>query len=387
MKVTPISVLMAVLWSGILIGIVYWMRKKYRYTRRFGISCIVMVYLFCIVRVLFPIDFQFTQGISLGGVFSDLYHVLWMEKYTIAGVDFYIGSLLCVLWIGVSAILLLRFAAEYRGMCKVLKNLPVREDRQCTDTLCKVFAQTGKKHRVVVCKSTGSSMPMGIGVRKWRILLPDRTYSDEELYYILLHEYTHFLNGDLVIKILTHIYCCIFWWNPVARLLKKDLDQSLEIKCDLCITEVLSARETVAYLQTIVSSLKALGEKTKFAGLNGTVSLGDGGKNEVVERFRIVQKNKEGVAGSVKHIALWISMFVIIMAFSYSFVPRQSYDPPKEEIETGSQVLEITPENSFILHKNGNYFWIIKVKGYPTKELTEEFAQELTDNGFEMKKE
>ena len=157
MKVTPISVLMAVLWSGILIGIVYWMRKKYRYTRRFGISCIVMVYLFCIVRVLFPIDFQFTQGISLGGVFSDLYHVLWMEKYTIAGVDFYIGSLLCVLWIGVSAILLLRFAAEYRGMCKVLKNLPVREDRQCTDTLCKVFAQTGKKHRVVVCKSTGSS--------------------------------------------------------------------------------------------------------------------------------------------------------------------------------------------------------------------------------------
>ena len=385
MKVTPISVLMAVLWSGILIGMVYWMRRKSQYVRKFGITCIIMVYLFCIVRVLLPIDFSFTRGIPLRGAFSDVYHVLWMEKYTAAGFDFYIGTVLCGIWIVVSMLLLLHFGLEYRSMCSALKKLSVREDDQCTDLLCKVFEETGKKHRVMVCKDAGICMPMGIGIRQWHILLPNQEYTDEELYYILLHEYTHFLNGDLVIKILVHIYCCIFWWNPFVYLLKKDLDQSLEIKCDLCVTENMSYKDTADYLQTIVSSLKAMGKNRQFAGINNSVSLGQGSRNEVLERFKIVQKNKERSIGNVKQIVTWMCVFVITMIASYSFVPMPSYDPPKEEIETGPDVYEITPDNSYIIQKNGKYYW--RVEGVPDEEITEEFAQELSDSGFSIKKE
>ncbi|MDY2820680.1 MAG: M56 family metallopeptidase, partial [Hominisplanchenecus sp.] len=380
MRITPVSVLMAVLWSGILIGMVYWMRRKSQYVRKFGITCIIMVYLFCIVRVLFPIDFSFTRGIPLRGAFSDVYHVLWMEKYTAAGFDFYIGTVLCGIWIVVSMLLLLHFGLEYRSMCSALKKLSVREDDQCTDLLCKVFEETGKKHRVMVCKDAGICMPMGIGIRQWHILLPNQEYTDEELYYILLHEYTHFLNGDLVIKILVHIYCCIFWWNPFVYLLKKDLDQSLEIKCDLCVTENMSYKDTADYLQTIVSSLKAMGKNRQFAGINNSVSLGQGSRNEVLERFKIVQKNKERSIGNVKQIVTWMCVFVITMIASYSFVPMPSYDPPKEEIETGPDVYEITPDNSYIIQKNGKYYW--RVEGVPDEEITEEFAQELSDSGF-----
>ena len=383
MRVTPVSVLMAVLWSGILIGMVYWMRRKSQYVRKFGITCIIMVYLFCIVRVLLPIDFSFTRGIPLRGAFSDVYHVLWMEKYTAAGFDFYIGTVLCGIWIVVSMLLLLHFGLEYRSMCSALKKLSVREDDQCTDLLCKVFEETGKKHRVMVCKDAGICMPMGIGIRQWHILLPNQEYTDEELYYILLHEYTHFLNGDLVIKILVHIYCCIFWWNPFVYLLKKDLDQSLEIKCDLCVTENMSYKDTADYLQTIVSSLKAMGKNRQFAGINNSVSLGQGSRNEVLERFKIVQKNKERSIGNVKQIVTWMCVFVITMIASYSFVPMPSYDPPKEEIETGPDVYEITPDNSYIIQKNGKYYW--RVEGVPDEEITEEFAQELSDSGFEVK--
>ena len=385
MKVTPISVLVAVLWSGILIGMVYWMRRKSQYVRKFGITCIIMVYLFCIVRVLLPIDFSFTRGIPLRGAFSDVYHVLWMEKYTAAGFDFYIGTVLCGIWIGVSILLILRFGLEYRSMCSTLKKLSVREDDQCTDLLCKVFEETGKKHRVMVCKDAGICMPMGIGIRQWHILLPDQEYTDEELYYILLHEYTHFLNGDLVIKILVHIYCCIFWWNPFVYLLKKDLDQSLEIKCDLCVTENMSYKDTADYLQTIVSSLKAMGGKRKSAAVNNSVSLGKGSKNEVLERFKTVQKNKENSAKSVKYAMAWMSVFAISFIASYSFVPQQFYEPPNEEIETGADVYEITPDNSYIVQKNGKYYW--RVEGVPDEEITEEFAQELSDSGFSIKKE
>ena len=383
MRVTPVSVLMAVLWSGILIGMVYWMRRKSQYVRKFGITCIIMVYLFCIVRVLLPIDFSFTKGIRLRGLFSIVYDFLWIEQYTVGQISLQIGMFLCAGWMVVSAVLLLRFVLKYRSMCRLLKNLPVREDDQCTNLLCKVIEKSGKKQKVIVCNSAGICMPMGIGIRQRYILLPDQEYTDEELYYILLHEYTHFLNGDLVIKILVHIYCCIFWWNPFVYLLKKDLDQSLEIKCDLCVTENMSYKDTADYLQTIVSSLKAMGKNRQFAGINNSVSLGQGSRNEVLERFKIVQKNKERSIGNVKQIVTWMCVFVITMIASYSFVPMPSYDPPKEEIETGPDVYEITPDNSYIIQKNGKYYW--RVEGVPDEEITEEFAQELSDSGFEVK--
>lgn len=285
----------------------------------------------------------------------------------------------------VSAVLLLRFVLKYRSMCRLLKNLPVREDDQCINLLCKVIEKTGKKQKVIVCNSAGICMPMGIGIRQWHILLPDQEYTDEELYYILLHEYTHFLNGDLVIKILVHIYCCIFWWNPFVYLLKKDLDQSLEIKCDLCVTENMSYKDTADYLQTIVSSLKAMGGKRKSAAVNNSVSLGKGSKNEVLERFKTVQKNKENSAKSIKYAIAWMSVFTISFIASYSFVPQPAYDPPQEEIETDPTAFEITPDNSFILHKDGVYYWI--VKGTPVDELTEEVVQQLVNGGFEVRED
>ena len=46
---------------------------------------------------------------------------------------------------------------------------------------------------------------------------------------------------------------------------------------------------------------------------------------------------------------------------------------------------EITPDNSYIVQKNGKYYW--RVEGVPDEEITEEFAQELSDSGFSIKKE
>lgn len=80
-----------------------------------------------------------------------------------------------------------------------------------------------------------------------------------------------------------------------------------------------------------------------------------------------------------------MSVFAISFIASYSFVPQQFYEPPNEEIETGADVYEITPDNSYIIQKNGKYYW--RVEGVPDEEITEEFAQELSDSGFSIKKE
>ena len=72
----------------------------------------------------------------------------------------------------------------------------------------------------------------------------------------ILHEYTHFLNHDTAVKLLVTLYCIIFWWNPVVYLLQKDLEQTLELKCDRAIAQTLNAQERTAYLRAILSAMK-----------------------------------------------------------------------------------------------------------------------------------
>ena len=147
----------------------------------------------------------------------------------------------------------------------------------------------------------------------------------------------------------------------------------------------MSYKDTADYLQTIVSSLKAMGGKRKSAAVNNSVSLGKGSKNEVLERFKTVQKNKENSAKSIKYAIAWMSVFAISFIASYSFVPQQFYEPPNEEIETGADVYEITPDNSYIVQKNGKYYW--RVEGVPDEEITEEVVQQLVNGGFEVRED
>ena len=93
-------------------------------------------------------------------------------------------------------------------------------------------------------------IPCCMGVFKKRILIPEKSFSDTELYYIIFHEYIHLQNNDFLVKMLINMLCAFYWWNPFVCLLKKDLNQSMEIRCDSLVVQRLeigraSCRERV----------------------------------------------------------------------------------------------------------------------------------------------
>lgn len=383
MRITFSSIVMAVFFSGILAGVLWGMRKRSYFIKTFDIRCMVLVYLFCILRMLLPIDFSFTQGIPIRGIFSDIYDVLCLKQYVVLDYAFTISDMFLGIWLSGYMALLLRFVYEYRKTDRILLTAAVRSDEQCMMTLNKVYETKGKARKVTILTNGEIQMPVGIGIWNRKILLPDQNYTNQELYYILLHEYTHFLNGDLVVKVLTHIFCCIFWWNPLVYFLKKDLDKSLEIKCDLCITENLAVSEASEYLETIVSTLKSSGERKRFSYLNRAAALADNQDDELVERFRMVLKNQKSKSRSGRGIAVWLAVVCIVWAGSYSFLPLPSYEAPIEEIEDEPGSFAITPDNSYVLIKNGKCYWV--VEGYPDEEITEEEAKELEYDGLEIR--
>ena len=376
-----VAVGMAVFWSGILIGIIYCMRKKNLFVKSFGIGSIVSLYLFCLLRMFLPFNFTFTKGMQMRGLFSDIFYALYLDKRQIG--NYYVTLLdgLILLWIVVALFLFGKFLYEYCKTCRMLQKAG-EEESQSMEVMRKVYELKGKRREVVVLRSKEVNMPMGMGIWKRRIVLPKQEYKDEELYYILLHEYTHFINGDLLIKFMVQAFCCIFWWNPILYLLVKDLDQSLEIKCDLCITEKLSSIETSEYLQTIVATLKAAGERKRRIGFNGTVALGKGKRNELLERFEYVLKNQKSKDQGRKAIVVWIVAVCAVWFASYAVVPLPSYEAPIEENITEPGTVEMTPENTYVIYENGIYK--IFVNGKLDGTCKKKYADLLEKSGFEI---
>lgn len=66
-----------------------------------------------------------------------------------------------------------------------------------------------------------------------------------------MHEYLHWKRKDLWKKFIINIIGMIFWWNPLAYLLCKDLDQIIELNCDNAMSNKYSEMDTLYYLDTL----------------------------------------------------------------------------------------------------------------------------------------
>jgi len=195
----------------------------------------------------------------------------------------------------ISLYLLCRFFYQYYKSMKEIKNYDMRLESNLQDILSEIIKEKKARIRPTILICSSINTPMSFGVLNKYILLPDKEYKKQEAYYILLHEYTHLANGDLLVKMLIHILCSVYWWNPFVYLLQRDLEQILEIKCDLAITKDINNEKKADYLETILSSIKEVRDKEgnwkKEEGIiTGSVNFFQETSIGVKERFRIVSQ-------------------------------------------------------------------------------------------------
>jgi len=342
--------------------------------------------------MLFPIDFVFSKGIIARGeigFFSDFYDTIYFRKFYEGIFSISILEVLGIVWVAVSVILIIHFWFRYYCVMKEIDTYEKLEDGQYRSRFYEISNNKKGRFQVEILRSSKIRIPMGIGIFKKRIILPDEHYADMELYYILLHEYTHFLNRDLIIKMLIHMFCYIFWWNPIVYLLRKDLDQTLEIKCDLHATEKMENCRKADYLTTIVATLRRVNGKKNPKILSGTATLVKSSNElDIIERFRMVSEKHIPWGQNKVFTTMWIGIFIIILVLSYSFVIQPSYDPLIREIETepGVYEVEITPENYYIIECANGIYVLCQLNG-KMDEIEEEFALLLETEGIEIRKD
>lgn len=356
MQVTIFSLMTAAFWSSILTIALCILRKNFHFILHFGLHSMILIYVFSITRILFPFEFSFTKVIPVPVFYNQLIRGLQKELLEINHLQIHLIELAIIVWFTFTTLSLLVFVLQYRKYVKNISKYNIKQDEKIKKAWGKIQSEGACKKTIEIFYNNQIFSPIGIGILRKKILLPIHSYTQKELYYILKHECTHFSNNDLFLKFIIQIYCCVFWWNPVVYLLKKDLEQILEIKCDLTMCKKMSKKEKVDYLTIILAQLKRNKENT-LPFLSQSVSLlGINPKSSIEERFIYVLNNKNH--SKKEKLSQFAFLFLTLAVFiaSYFFLPQSQFAPPLSEIETDNSTTSVNEGQNYIIkHSNGTY--------------------------------
>lgn len=376
MHITLFSFVTAVLLSSLLIVALYLSRKSAKTIRMLNFGYLACLYLFCLGRMFFSVELPFAAVIHAPSVMNPVHDFNEANLPMMKG-DFPVSNLLLLVWAVGSISLFAQFLIRYHRGRREIDRLPKQGNQVLQAVLDEL--QRGNKRYIpiqVLCCS-GLSTPCGIGLFRRQILLPSQEYTEEELTHILRHELQHFQTHDLLVKWMIRVFQCLFWWNPLVYLLGKDLDQVLEIKCDLSVIKNYSKQETVAYMRTIKNQLEQAMDRKKVVPFGSASLVGNFAMSNIEERFLYMATSLKPTQRRELPKPVFAVLFVALIIASYSFVLQSRYEAPELD-ENGEKIQYMQEDEMKLLHlKDGTYQQIYENEAMLIPiEIAEEMIQQ-----------
>jgi len=257
-------------------------------------------------------------------------------------------------WCIVSLVLLARLIYEYISFNKRIGRCAETHDPKVEDVLDKIIDKT-KRKKVRVIQAPNIDVPMIVGIFQITIILPNYEMSGTDLENFIRHEWNHHCHKDNMVKLLINIICCIFWWNPFFYLLRFNLDQALEINCDMRVTGDMSEKERREYLGGILRVLKKKESSRGKIPVSATGLVSAKNAGQLKQRFNIVLNNEQTKKTSKISSILLTIMMLAALTFSFLFVIQAAGDAPAYD-EEGNAIFAANTETSYLIKKNdGTY--------------------------------
>ncbi len=169
------------------------------------------------------------------------------------------------------------------------------------------------KQNVVLVASNDTRSPFAVGIMQKYIVIPAimiNTLDEEEIDFILRHEYCHALRNDVARKVIIVIFSCLNWFNPLYFLLKANLSAWIEIACDEMVTKSFDERQRKKYAGLIIKVL-SLQNVPKEKHFYCICYSGDGIKSYKRRILEVLQeKKRKGILG--KTIVSVLTIFLLI---------------------------------------------------------------------------
>ena len=373
MHITLFSFVTAVLLSSLLIVVLYLSRKSVKTIRMLNFGYLACLYLFCLGRMFFSVELPFTVVLAAPPLMNPVADI-YLDRPS----QFF---LLLLLWAAGSVFLLARLLTRACSGRRAIHRIPKQENQVLQEALEELQREQKCRIPIQVLCCPGLSTPCGIGLVRRKILLPSREYAADELRHILRHELQHFQTHDLLVKWMIRVFQCLFWWNPLVYLLGRDLDQVLEIKCDLSVTKGYGKKETVAYMRTIKHQLEQTIDREKTVPLTSASLVGNFAISNVEERFLYLAESLKPTQRKALPKPAFAVLFAALIMASYSFVLQPSYPAPEFD-ENGEKIQYMEIEDMKLAHKkDGTYE---QIDPYGTVLVPSELAEAMIEQGVEI---
>ena len=362
------SFLWSVFISNIFMLILHFLYKNNKIIVKFDPAILMVLLFFPLFRILVPIEFpKFQHMIGDPYVYAAI-----LNDYAEAGMPLYPRIIFRVIW-GIGSIIL--------GMYFLKQMLSFRciQKRYSKDVSYHVLQkfQTIKNTDKTICLKylPGIASPILTGLRKPVIYLPSDLSQENNLYYILLHEYTHWKEKDLWLKLAVVILKILFWWNPIVWIIARDVERFIEIRCDKNATAHLDETEKLCYAETMLNIAKRnLGHSKISSALGMSQNLGT---LSLKQRFLYLLNSTTTYAKySLRTLTSLLLAFLVIV-LSYYFLVQPSWDTPVEELWDEGTDFGADSSNSYLVEQlDGSYLFYMG-DDPPTSAPSEEVKEGL----------
>lgn len=143
------------------------------------------------------------------------------------------------------------------------------------------------KRNVSIRQSDMITAPLTYGLLRPVILMPKATEweNEEQIKYILMHEYVHIRRFDSAAKLIAAITLCVHWFNPMVWIMYALFNRDIELSCDERVVRVFGENSKALYANTLIYM------EEKRSGLIPFYSSFS--KNAIEERITAIMKIKK----------------------------------------------------------------------------------------------
>ncbi len=279
----------------------------------------------------------------------------------------------------------------------VFRHSVLRDSTPVTDpytlqTMNRIIAEARMRHspfELVVSPKVSSPLSVGLLRMTTKIVLPRRSYSQEELELILRHEIIHISRRDSLSKFFMVFCTAMCWFNPLMWLAMDRCAEDLELSCD---ETVLTNRDEATRKRYALLLLDAAGDHRGF-----TTCLSASGR---AMRYRL-RSITEPITRSSGALILGIIFFLVsitsgfvALAYEEDTGANHIYQPTEFERFTHQSGFEIVDPVAFheylsgltMYELTGNYSFDNSSKSYLYSMYTPhgEFLLMLYDNAVRV---
>ncbi len=384
MLLTFYSFLMATIASTLMIIVIYIFKKTRYFHLVFNVPFVVLLYVLSLSRIFIPLELpNFQAVIQDEYVLPPVMDLMENRSELTKDLPILFMDIVGIVLTSVSVVLILVFVIRQTMYTKKLKRLENLVTEHELELFCKASEKVFKKDRKIkLIKTDFVSMPMVTGLFSNMVLLPNEEYDDNELEFIFIHECTHLKNKDLLLKLLIHVFCCIFWWNPFVYLLKSDISFLLELKCDNKACADMDELTKLDYIKSINDNAIRLAKKKSHPPtlVSSGFAFADGTKRHVFRMNNLLfpkTKTKSTVVYmwvlSLFLAAIWVLSFVIIWQPSYPLTKETHPEIYEEEGYMSDET------NAYLVQQeDGNYIFYFDGMEIPVPQ------EEFDAGGYEI---